>query len=85
MVDPVGTELVSLPLAAYALHVTWHSAWQMALSGRLPATKIKGRWFVQRAELEKLVAERAAKEAARKELREAQRALEEARHRVRVA
>lgn len=47
-----GSPLVPLPEAARALGWAWHTAWRAVVSGRLPAERRGGRWFIPRAALE---------------------------------
>lgn len=48
-------DVMSLPMAARSLGVSWTRAWTMALKGQLDgAEQVAGRWVVPRASVERM-------------------------------
>ena len=54
----MNSEQIPLVEAARRLQISWASAWRALLVGRLDGEKIRGRWFVTRASVKYLAAQR---------------------------
>ena len=56
--------LIPLAEGAHRLSLSWGQAWRLLLNGSLQGEKVRGRWMVSRASVDRLARERADSGAA---------------------
>lgn len=49
---------IDLATAASRLHLSWHQAYRLVLTGALSGRRVAGRWFVDAEDLRRLQVER---------------------------
>ena len=55
---PATTVEISLPMAAKHMGIPWVAAWNLVQTGGIEARQVNGRWRVDVASIERLVAQR---------------------------